>query len=244
MRIAFVILVTVIISLRGNAQGYETVNPEKVFTEFSEVAKVYGKADYSLSYQRTIYKNIGDTEAMLIEKGTIYRGKENEYRVESPGGLTIQNNELKIVVDSAFSLISIFKTDTLFQTIDVRQFMDKSITDKYTFQRLQNKDVIRYLMTPKSSLEGATELWINAKDYTLIRLEMLMPKSNYFSDRMDDQSMESPKLIITYNKPQPLKANKASFFDFGQIVENKNNQWTLMPNVKGFTLHDSRVITK
>ena len=226
------------------AQTYETTSTEKVFEEFSKLSNVYKKNGYSLSYQRVIYKNAADGDPMLTDKGAIYRGKSNEYRVETPGNLVIQNDQIKMVVDSTQNVVSLFKTDTLFQAIDVKKFMDKTIADQYSFKRMQTGNTIRYLLIPKNKLEGTTEIWINSTDFTIAKIEMILPESNYFSETMDDGTLETPKLIITYNKPVTIDMNKTRMFECSSFIENKNNQWTLSPTVKGFTLHDSRITTK
>ena len=39
-----------------------------------------------------------------------------------------------------------------------------------------------------------------------------MPKGNYFQESMDDESIEQPLLVITYNNPKKLNTNDNLFY--------------------------------
>lgn len=235
---------TVLMAYAVQAQSLENADASEVYAEFSKVSAIYAKQGYSLSYQRVIYRNAADADPMLTDKGSIFRGKNTEYRSQSTGNLTIQNNEMKIVVDSVQKLVSLFKTDTLFQTIDLKKFMDQTVSERYSFKRELSGNSIHYILIPKSNLEGITEIWINKNDFEITRIEMLLPKANYFSESMDDATLETPRLIFTYDRPKAIDLAKTKLFDCSAIIEKKNNEWFLVPSVTGYTLHDSRITTK
>jgi hypothetical protein len=226
------------------AQLEEVPSSETVLKDFSELSKVYSKGDYSLSFQRVIYRNLEDKQPMMTENGKIYRGVKSEYRVEIPGSLTIQNHAMKVVVDSTLKVISVLKTDTLFEAVDLKKFMDQHVSDQYSFKRSSKSGVLHYSITPKRAGESITDVWINESGHTLQRIELIMPKANYFSEQLDDESEETPKLVITYGKPVMLGSNKAAFFELGGILTDSSENLSLNPKVIGFTLHDTRINTK
>ena len=222
-------------------QGYQNVENSKVVQEFDRLSKKYQSTNFQMNYVKKIYRDSMDYEAMVETKGFISKGQNFQYRMEEKGTIVIQNENLKMTVDSASQLVTIGRPDTLFKTIDINAFMDKKAFDNYSFKRMESKGTIRYLIVSKNRLEGITELWISTKDFSLQKLILSLPRANYFNEALEDESMESPLVVITYEPLKMLdKTAVSKQFSQDEWLQIENNKYSLQPSKGTFKLHDLR----
>jgi hypothetical protein len=229
------------LNIIGFSQEYELVNNQTVKLEFEKISKKYQSVNFQIDFVKSIYRDSLDNEVMVQTKGKIARGKGYEYRMEENGLIVIQNNHIKVTIDSATQTVSIVKPDTLFKAIDMGNFLTEESFENYSFRRMENKGVIRYLIIPKNRLEGITELWIKVNDFSLQKLILSLPKANYFNESLEDETLESPLVVINY---QPLKVlDKISVLELFQQDEwllEENNKYSLHPSKGMFEIHDLR----
>jgi hypothetical protein len=236
--LAFIALV---LSLIGFSQEYKEVENSTVIMEFDKLSKKYQAANFQMTYNKKIYRDSIDIDPMVETKGFITKGQNFQYRMEEKGTIVIQNEHLKMTVDSASQLVTIGRPDSLFKTIDIRAFMDKKAFDTYTFKRIEYKGVIHYLIVSKNRLEGITELWINAKDFSLQKLVLSLPKANYFNESLEDETLESPLVVIIYQPLKSLDMNALSKqFSQDDWLVNENTKYSLQLSKGMFKLHDLR----
>ena len=236
--LAFIALV---LSLIGFSQEYKEVENSTVIMEFDKLSKKYQAANFQMTYNKKIYRDSIDIDPMVETKGFITKGQNFQYRMEEKGTIVIQNEHLKMTVDSASQLVTIGRPDSLFKTIDIRAFMDKKAFDTYTFKRIEYKGVIHYLIVSKNRLEGITELWINAKDFSLQKLVLSLPKANYFNESLEDETLESPLVVIIYQPFKSLDMNALSKqFSQDDWLVNENTKYSLQLSKGMFKLHDLR----
>lgn len=234
-------LVFITFGLSGFCQVYQEVDNKTVIKEFDQLSKKYRASNFQMNYNKKIYRDSLDVEAMVETNGFISKGQNFQFRMEEKGTIVIQNEELKMTVDSASQLVTIGRPDTLFKTIDINAFMDKKAFDTYTFKRMEYKGMIRYLIVSKNRLEGITELWINAKDFSLQKLVMSLPKANYFNESLEDESMEKPLVVLVYQPLKTLdKATVSKHFSQEDWLTKENSKYSLKPSKGMFKLHDLR----
>lgn len=233
--------ISILVGLSSFSQVYQAVDNKTVIKEFDQLSKKYQASNFQMNYNKKIYRDSLDIDAMVETNGFISKGQNFQYRMEEKGTIVIQNEHLKMTVDSASHLVTIGKPDTLFKTIDFNAFMDKKAFETYSFKRMEYKGMIRYLIVSKNRLEGITELWINAKDFSLQKLVLSMPKANYFNESLEDETLESPLVVIAY---QPLKTldKTAVTKQFSQEdwLTKENSKYSLNPSKGMFKLHDLR----
>jgi hypothetical protein len=231
----------IIIGLSGICQSYQEVDSKTVIKEFDLLSKKYQASNFQMNYNKKIYRDSLDVDAMVETNGFISKGQNFHYRIEEKGTIVIQNERLKMTVDSASQLVTIGKPDSLFKTIEVNAFMDKKAFDMYTFKRMEYKGVIRYLIVSKNRLEGITELWISTQDFSLQKLVLSLPRANYFNETLEDETLERPLVVIAY---QPLKSlDKTAIvkqFSQAEWLIKENDTYSLQPSKGMFKLHDLR----
>lgn len=236
--IAFTVL---FLSYTVSGQGYQLVNEQTVKQEFEKIANKYQSTNFQLSFEKKIYRDSLDMNIMVQTKGKISRGVGYEYRMEESGMIVIQNNELKITIDSATQTVSIVKPDTLFKTVDIASFLNEKAFENYSFRRMENKGQLKYLIIPKNKIEGITELWINKEDYTLQRLNLSLPKANYFNESLEDETLESPLVVINYKPIVAMSKNAINqTFSMDEWLIKENDTYRLTSTKKMFELHDLR----
>jgi hypothetical protein len=236
-----IVIVSISLGFSGLSQGYQSVENKTVVKEFDLLSKNYQGTNFQMNYIKKIYRDSLDVDAMTETKGFISKGQNFQYRMEEKGTIVIQNEQLKMTVDSASQLVTIGRPDTLFKTIDINAFMDKKAFENYSFKRMESKGVIRYLIVSKNRLEGITELWISSKDFSLQKLVLSLPKANYFNESLEDETLESPLVVIAY---QPLKTldklTIAKQFSQDEWLTKENSKYSLQPSKGTFKLHDLR----
>jgi len=234
-------LIFITVGFSGICQSYQEVDSRTVVKEFDQLSKKYQASNFQMNYNKKIYRDSLDLEAMVETNGFISKGQNFQYRMEEKGTIVIQNEELKITVDSASQLVTIGRPDTLFKTIDINAFMDKKAFDTYTFKRMEYKGVIRYLIISNNRLEGITELWINTKDFSLQKLVLSLPKANYFNESLEDETLESPLVVIAYQPLKTLdKTTATKQFSQDDWLTKENSKYSLQPSKGMFKLHDLR----
>lgn len=224
-------------------QQFIIVSKEEALSDLSRLSKVYSSVNYQLNYDKQIFENKTDVSPILTTSGSIYKGEKHEYRMAEKGTLLIQNNSHKIVVDTALSVVTIDKVDTSFSSISIDQLVNSGQVDQFVFKRKEDKSYLMYQFESSDKSQGITELWIDKKDFTLYRLSLSFPPANYFNEDLEDETLETPILIIFYMKPIALKEKKSLFSTSEWVVKDlnsTNDDFLINPLQIGFNLHDLR----
>lgn len=237
------LLILLLLVRTSFGQNFNEVSNEIAIADLKKLAKNYSISNYQLNYTKSVFQNTSDATPLLKTSGTMYRGKQNEYRMEEKGTLIIQNNKHKIVVDSTLNLVTIDKSDTLFSGLNIEQYAQNSSLELYSFKKKEDKIYLIYLIESSNKSEGITELWIKKKDFTLERITLKLPAANYFNDALDDETMETPLVIINYQQPILLTNSNNMFLLTDWVVSEGNSSednFKISPNKTGFKLHDLR----
>jgi len=224
-------------------QNYIDVSRDIAIADLKKLSKNYAVSNYRLDYVKSIYQNSTDATPLIKTSGTMFRGEKNEYRMEEKGTLMIQNNEHKIVIDSALNLVTIDKADTLFSGLNIEQYASSTSLNAYTFKKKDDKIYLIYSIESTDKSQGITELWIRKKDFFLECIKLKLPTGNYFNDAMDDQTVETPLVVIYYQKPIHLTNSHGLFLLTDWVVSEGNtntDNFKINPLKIGFSLHDLR----
>lgn len=224
-------------------QNFSECTNEVAIVDLKKLSTIYAGTNYQLSYEKEVFQDINDDTPILTTSGSVFRGEKNEYRMDEKGTLLIQNNEHKIVVDSALNLITIDKMDTSFSNISIDQFILNTDLDAYVFKRKENQTHIIYQFEASDKSQNITEIWIDKKDFTLYRMYVTLYAANYFNDNLEDETIETPLIVVHYKKPISLKKGHNLFSTNEWVVkepQTTTDNFLINPARLGFNLHDLR----
>lgn len=238
------LITCLLIFLAGFSIGQEkTISSSEFLAAFEPVSKGYMAENYQLSFEQIIYLNPGDAKPYYDAKGKFFRGKGEEYRMEFPGQITIQNKDIKMVIDSANLVVLLFKPDTVFSPVDISKIQLDGIWNEATFKVSSNASVKKYKVdfNLESYQYKSAEYWVDTKTNRIQKMIFLMNPGNYFSDVQNDESQESPSIVMTYGASAVKMTGRE--FQVGDFLVEKNGSYSLVPEIKGFVLDDLRTKT-
>lgn len=236
----WVILVTALLSLSTGFSQKE-ISAEIFIKALSEAGKNYRIEGYSLTYSQNIFLNPTDAQAFFSGKGKFFRGKGLEYRTESKGQLTVQTNEIRMVLDSANRLVLLFEPDSLFSPIE--QLNESKLWTNAVFFVTQSDGMKKYKI--EYNIEGyeykSMEYWLDTKSGMVRKMLLQMNPGNFQSQSLEDESLENPLIVIDYEVLQKGKLAGREFLLAAYLSRDQEGKYTLTATMEGFVLDDLRV---
>lgn len=190
----------------------QEISASEMKTDVLKMAAHFDKENIELRYSKTIYQDKNDSKPMNQTSGVYYAGNSPYYRLEEKNTLTIQNSTYSMTIDSTEQKIFIDRTRADFSPVDLNVYQNDSILNAQKFTKTIKGNYIIYTIQSKEGDNGTIEMYVNQKDFFLYKINFYMPKGNYFQESMDDESIEQPLLVITYNNPKKLSVNDNLFF--------------------------------
>lgn len=223
------------------SQNWEAISAEVFQKVLEDCGKQYKGENYTLDFSRTIYMNPSDQSPVSASSGKLIRGKGKEYRLEAENQLTIQNKEVKMVIDSTEKAILLMKPDTLFDNLNPQGLFSGQdfLSCHFFYQKKGKTDEYKIVYEPETSSYQYTILSLDNKSKALIRLEFRMVASNYSSDELEDMTTEEPMMIVEYKPLVALKGGM-NYFDLSPWIKLQGDKYDLLPNIE-FTLDDLRI---
>jgi|GEM_PF-6997481 len=229
--------------LVSNAQVWKDADLELVKKDLLASSETFRSPDFSVEFERSIFRHYADLKPMSTSKGMFIRGKGKEYSSVSDGQVVIQTNTIKMVVDTAQNLIILVNPDTLFNPVNMTLLTQSDQWENYTFKRSETDQQISYQMLRrnKQSSAGPTlEIRIDKRTKQLSKIVVYMAAGNYFSETIDDDTQELPMVVVEY-KQRKAGAPSPVAFDLGKWVSVTNDTYTLNPSMVGkYRLEDLR----
>ncbi len=213
---------------------------EEFKATMKKVAKVYSAENIKIKYSREIFESASAEIPMESNKGIICIGSKKKYRVEENGTLVIQNEQFKMSVDSTEMLVLISTIDENILSNNIAEMDKDSVLVDYTVQKRFVKNQIIYELTAKNDLSTSITLVLNKTSLEIVSMSYFMPASNYFSETLNDESLEKPVLVIKYEAPEKIKDSPELYVTKNWIVSN-DIPLELTAKAKGFVIYDTRL---
>lgn len=133
------------------------------------------------------------TELMVLE--------ENGYVYDMGSTLQIQEDDLRIDIDTVRKRILISKAKMLDLNFGSDQMLEKMDSANYSVSKIITKEKITYELSENKQLSNykTISFQFDAKNNNFLGLELNLWPQNYTSEQLEDESTESPKLIYTYS---------------------------------------------
>lgn len=223
-----------------NAQQYTEISPELFVKEMKPVIVKMSQSNSKLQFKKEIYKDLHSNELVSSSSGAIYYGTGMSFKMENEGITIIQTNEIYVVIDSSERIVQLAKPDSSFNPAASLMNFKEDALSKFKLSSYKTDNYVSYKVIPENLSEGTIEYQVDRKSNMLYRFKVSYPPANYFSENMDDETLEEPYVVMIYEPIQKLK-NPEQFFDLKNILVKKaNGEYLLADQLINYELHDSR----
>lgn len=225
--------------------AWQPASKEEIVASYKKVCDWLIKTpNYSFHLKYTSYKNHSSNEIIESSEG-YYKRLGSKYKAEAIGMKTIQNEKVRIIVDTSDKIIALTNPATLSPNIQSSEDLVKLLENvKALKKKIIGKNTNYRIDFKKNELYDAYEFTVNEKGL----LEKLVyyyseQTEKEYGDGGDEKPYETtmkPRLeIIFSNYMIPAKINEAEFTD-KSIVLADNKKVTLLEKYKSFQVKDYR----
>ncbi|MNJ86435.1 hypothetical protein D3C87_39310 [compost metagenome] len=234
------IAICLFFSLKGFSQERKPLDAKSFNTELALIGKKMNAEMISCKFKREVFKDIKSSSVMESSSGEIIRGKGWEYKMMTPSMLVLQTKDLNVVIDSLDKVVYISNIDSTLRKVAQLQEIPLEVLKEYTLEKIVFPSYYILRAEPANVTIGIMEFYIHSQSQELYKLNVYYPPGNYFSDAMEDESVESPYVSIIYEPMKKLKGT-ASPVSLENILQKTGaDEYTLSPEMQGFQLKDSR----
>ncbi len=243
MRIFTTLCIALAFLGKANAQQFTEIPAELFIKEMKPVIAKMNQNNCKLTFKKEIYKDLRSNELVSSSTGVIYYGTGISFRMENEGITLIQTDEIYMVIDSTEHIVQLAEPDSSFNPSAALMNFKTEALSKFKLSSFKTDSYISYKVVPENLSEGIIEYQVDRKSNMLYRFKISYPPGNYFSENMDDETLEEPYAVIIYEPIQKLK-NPEAFFDLKHIVvKNAKGEYLLADQMINYELHDSRYHT-
>ena len=136
-------------------------------------------------------------------------------------------------------VVVVSKIDSMFSTVSLDQVLAKVKAGSYAIKRGEDRNLVFYQITPKNVAEGITVICFSPQDSWIRSVEITLPKANYYMEDMADETLETPAVMMIYEKPK--KIQQKNLFNLNQWLILNQDKVALQAAYATFKLHDSRL---
>jgi hypothetical protein len=223
-----------------HAQEYTDLSKELFLKEMRPVIEKMSQSNSKLTFRKEIFKDVHSNELISSSKGVIYSGTGKSFRMESDGITIIQSDDIYVLIDSAEHIVQLAKPDSSFNpSASLANFKLEALS-KFKLSSFQTDTYSSYKVVPENLSEGIIEYQVDRKTNMLYRFKVSYPPANYFSEDLEDETLEEPYAVMVYEPLQKIK-NPEAVFDLSKIiVKQANGDYLLAEQMTNYELHDSR----
>ncbi len=235
------LLVIISILVFSNSWEQTTISKADFSKQLKSIAKQFEIESYSLKFKQRVLLSALDVDKkpFFETEGQFLRGQDKEYRTETAGSLTIQNNDIKIVIDSVSKLVLIFEPDSLFNPITKQTDENNFPNATYTVTDSKEHSIYKIFYNSNIHEYESLEFWVAKKSGSVSKIILQMEADNYTGESIDDETVEKPQLIVDYFPIIKSKSNPAQF-NINRYVVLEKDHYVLTSELKDFTLDDLR----
>lgn len=225
-------------------QTKTTVSAKQFSEEMSPILSELNRNNIVMKFKKETYEDVKSTSPIESVNGVIYRGSGLCYKMIVGGVTILQTNELSIYVDSTQRFVQVNDIDSSMKALNMVSTFSKEMLENYELEKTSNGNFTILKATPKYFDEGIMEFYIDPKKKTLYKLVISMPPANYFMEKDDDETIESPYVSVIYEPIVPLKKNEVSFSETSILIKDKEDKLSLTTTMAEYQLHDGRFRSK
>lgn len=228
------------LSFLSISQEVKSLDAKSFNSEMALLGKKMNAELVSCKFKKEVFKDINSSVAIESNTGEIIRGKGLEYKMVNPGMISFQTNNLNVVVDSLDKIVYISNVDSSMRQIAQMQQIPPDALKDYKLEKVIFPNYYILKAAPKNATIGTMEFYVHSKTTELYKLNIFYPPGNYFSEALEDETIESPYLTIIFEPMKKLKET-SNLISLENILEKTaSGDYALSPKMEGFQLKDSR----
>lgn len=225
--------------LLSNLVLSQEISAQEMKSDVSKMAAHFQVSNYQISYNKVIYQDKSDQTPIEQSRGTFYFGISPNYRVEENSLLIIQNKDFSMTIDSLESKIFISKPVKNFSPVDLAMYQNDSILEAQKFTKRRENKTLIYTIASRDIDNGVVELYVNDGDFFVYKVNYYLPAGNFVQESLEDESIEHPLVVISY-EPVKKKVQNSALFSVDQWINTSVEPFQVQANVSNFELIDLR----
>lgn len=243
MKQFYTIIISCLICMYGPAICAQTTSKmsEKDFKKEIEAVRVNMNKEYSvIRFKKEVFQDEKAIQALETSTGVIYRGSGINYKMVSEGLTVLHLSDIILIIDSTSKMIQISEPDSVTQTMDLLSEVSIKMLEEYDIQKAVFPTYTTFKAIPKNTKESTLEFFVDTKTKRLYKLKMTLPEANYFSEDLEDETLEKPCVLVVYEPVQELKKDTDQFSYSPYVKRNSSKKFELTEAYSGYELHDAR----
>lgn len=194
----------------------------------------------SCKFKKEVFKDLHSSVIIESSNGEITRGKGFEYKMVSPSMISFQTADLNVVVDSLDKIVYISNIDSSMRQVAQMQQIPPNVLKDYKLEKISFPTYYILRAEPKEVTIGIMEFYVHSKSTELYKLNIFYPPGNYFSESLEDETIESPYLTMIFEPMKKLKESSNLISLDNILKKTTSGDYVLASNMEGFQLKDSR----
>jgi hypothetical protein len=233
-------IICAFLSFLSISQEVKSLDAKSFNNEMALLGKKMNAELVSCKFKKEVFKDINSSIAIESNTGEIIRGKGLEYKMVNPGMISFQTNNLNVVVDSLDKIVYISNVDSSMRQVAQMQQIPLDALKDYKLEKVIFPNYYILKAAPKNATIGTMEFYVHSKTTELYKLNIFYPPGNYFSEALEDETIESPYLTIIFEPMKKLKETSGLISLDNILEKNASGDYALSPKMEGFQLKDTR----
>lgn len=236
----FILLICLCFSFFSISQEKKELDAKSFNSEMVLLGKKMNAEMMSVKFKKEVFKDVNSSIVIESGNGEIIRGKGLEYKMINPGMINFQTGKLNVLVDSTEHMVIISSIDSSLQSITQLNQIPLDVLKDYKLNKTIFPTYYVLRAEPENKSIGILEFFVYKESTELFKFNMFYPPGNYFSESMEDETLEAPYITIIFEPMKKLK-EMANLISLENILEKTaEGEYVLSPKMKGFQLKDTR----
>jgi hypothetical protein len=224
-------------------QGFITIannqKDKEVLVKLTELHQYYFKnPNYSVELKHVLFSSNNATDVIDESFNGYYKTNGKLEQSHLMGVFTIQNNDLRLVLDTQSKVITI-SDPVKIEPFNINGIQNSlKLCDSYSIFKTDSIEQILMEFNPKKN--PLNKLVISIKNNRITRLDMYHTET--IENSKDEQILPHTRIEFTnYIEKYKIKATELNFNEF---LKQKNNKISVADKYKNYKLHDLRNFNK
>lgn len=240
MKYGIILMSALIYIGKINAQQLTEISTQDFIKEMNPVIGKMNQSNSKLTFKKEIYRDLHSNELISSASGVVYNGTGKSFRLENDGITIIQTSEIYVIIDSLENIVQLTEPDTNFNpSMALVNFNPESLS-RFKLSSYKTPAYTTYRVVPENLGDGTIEYEVDNKSHLIYRFKVAYPPANYFSETIDDETVEEPYAVITYEPIEKIKDPKPLFDLRPYIVLDENGKYKLSDQLVNYELYDAR----
>lgn len=234
-----------ILGLHFNTYSQEVteLTAEKFNQQLAPYLAVFNNQETQFGFTKETYEDKNSKVLIETQRGRVFHGKGGTYKLELPGLIVIQNEQLCLMVDSTLGMMQLSDVNIQMKSMMGFSGYSNETLKMYKLAQISYPTYEVLKCTPIDETLEELSFYLDRKSKRLFKIEIVLPKSNYFAQSQDDNTLEEPKIVLLYDPIKPLEKDSNIFSTDSYIIVENTGKYVPTNRWGTYKIHDSRTNT-